>query len=336
MTTTIDSNKPKGGYPWRRFFARGIDHSLYSLLWYIPAFFILHWDISEWTLRNAVISFALMILVEPLIISAFATTPGKAIFGIRIKNVHGQNITLAQSYSRVWGVFGQGYGYGIPIYSLVRQYKSYKECKENNTMDWDYENNLTYSVDLKMLPLRGAICTLCIIILAAIPFMLPFAADMPKHRGELTTEQFLENVERYARFHGIDDEERASAWMWTPPPELIITETNGIVTAIEFEIIDGSSWDIRGLEHWVRAYVVSFVGAQEGVNFWNLHIARESPMRAFFPHFTFEWGHTNRNHTAFGIEMIYEIDIDWEAWEVFRPHVDVRFSMRKVDGGVHE
>jgi len=328
MTTTIASNKTKGGYPWRRFFARSIDHGLYSLLWSIPAYFVLHWDISEWVVRNIIINYALMILVEPLILSAFATTPGKAIFGIRIKNEYDQNLTLLQGYRRVWGVFGHGYGYGIPIYNLVRQYKSYKECKENNQMDWDFQNKLQYIVNSKALQLRGAICLLCGIMLIGISFILPVAADMPKHRGELTPEQFLENVERYARFHNLLDEDRANAWMWATPPELTIIETNGVVTGIEFEIVDGNQSDIRGLEHWIRAYVVSFVGAQEGVNFWNLHIARANPIREFFPYFWFGWVHVSHNHTAFGIEMIYEIDADWEAFIV---PVDVRFSMRKID-----
>jgi len=329
MTTITGVDKTKDGYPWRRFFARSIDHALYVIPWSIIAYFVLHIDISAWNIRNMIISYVLMLLIEPFFLRIFGTTLGKAIFGIRIKNEQGENLTLAQGYRRIWGVFGLGFGYGIPIYSFYRHYRCFKECKEsNNIMEWDFQNKFSYSINLKILPLRGIICLLCIIMLGGILFMLPFAADMPKHRGGLSSEQFLENVERYARFHRLGDEALTNAWMWATPPELTIIETNGVVTGIKFEIVDGSLSDIRGLEHWVRAYVVSFVGAQEGVNFWNLHIARGNPIREFFPYFWFQWPHFSNSHTAFGVEMIYEIDADWDAFIV---PVDVRFSMRKID-----
>ena len=332
MTTRMDIDKANAGYPWRRFLARGIDYSLYSLLWYTVAYFILRWNISEWTFRNLFIMLALAILIEPFMLRFWGTTPGKAIFGIRIRNKMGENLTLEQGYGRIWGVFAYGYGYWIPIYNIVRMYKSYKACKVNNLMEWDchWSGDFQYTISHKMLPLRALVYIVVFAMLGVAGTLMPFAADMPRHRGEISGEQFLENVDRYARFHRIMPVERvpeAYRFDRPSPPELTIIETNGVVTEISFEIVDGDFVDTWGLYNWVRAYVVSFVGAQEGVNFWNLHIARGNVMREFFPHIWINWAFSNHSHTAHGIEMIYEFDTDWN---VFPRVVNVRFIMRKL------
>ena len=333
MTMRRDVDKSNDGYRWRRFFARNIDLSLYAVLWSIIAYLALHWNITGWTVRNAIIGYALMMLIEPFMLNLFGTTPGKAIFGILIKNAEGQNLTLSQGYRRIWGVFGRGYGYGIPIYSIIRNYKSYAACEVNDFMEWDYDaysgEKNQYTISTRMFPLRAVFYLLSNILLIIVLLILPFAADMPRHRGELSKEQFLENVERYARFHNMlpIETERMRFIPPAPPPGLTIIETNGVVTEISFEIVDGNWSDLWGIEHWIRAYVVSFVGAQEGVNFWNLHIARGSPLREFFPHFWPGWGHSSHHHIAYGIEMIYEFDADWNTTQ---SPVNLRFSLRKM------
>lgn len=330
MTVEADADKNNtGGYPWRRFFARTIDMYIYSLLWRTVAYLILYWNISGQLIVNLIVLFSLMILLEPFMLRAFGTTPGKAIFGIRIRTAYGDNLTLRQGRDRVWSILALGYGYGIPIYSLVRMYKSYKRCKKRKIMAWDKnwdsgEKN-QYIVNSGRLPLRVATYILTIVLIVAISFILPLAAHMPKHRGELSREQFLENLERYAVFHGMFPRGSAHCISVTLP-DLIITEADGVVTEISFA--RSAHWTERELERWIHAYIVSFVGAREGVNFWNLHIAREGSLRGNFPCFWSDLEHWPHSHTAHGIKITYEFDTPHMFF--FGPIRTVRFSMRRM------
>ena len=325
--------------PWRRFFARGFDLNLYFLLWQAFAYLILHLNIFGWNIRSALVSYALMILIEPFLLRFFGTTPGKAIFGIRIRNAQGEKLSLSQGFRRVGLIFVYGYGCSIPILNIVRHVKSYKQCKIDGFMLWDRdeyyrEEVFQYYVNWKQLPVRTAAYILISALIAATIYILPAAADMPRHRGELSAEQFHANVQRYMRFHNlIPPDNQYVVWFppRNPPPPLNVVETNGVVTEISFELVNGDFNEVWGLESRVRAYIVSFVGAQQGANFWNMHFARGNVIDEIFPLFWIGWGHSSHSHTAHGVEIIYDFEIDSPSrvWDPEDP-INVRFVMRKV------
>jgi len=314
----IDSSKLEireercvSAYPWQRFFARYTDQNLYFLIWVAIAYLLLHWNLSnlsnfEWIVSALFITFGMMILIEPFMLKIFGTTFGKAIFGIHVKDVYGCNLTLRKGYKRVLNVFIYGYGCSIPIYNLIVLHKNYKICRDHGCMSWDLHEEIQYTINRKFLPLRAAVFILTITIFIFANNIIPFAADMPKYRGELTIEQFHANVERYARFHGMVSKDGQP--LRESPPKLNIIEINGIVNEIGFEIVEGHIGDVWGLQHWIRAYIVSFVGAQERVNFWSLHIADGNPLNEFFPLFWVGWVHSSHSHTAYGIDMIYSFE----------------------------
>ena len=333
--------------PWRRYFARGFDISLYFLLWVAFAFLVLHWNVAGWNIRNGLISVALMILIEPFLLRIFGTTPGKALLGIRIRDAQGEKLPLAQGYRRVWLVFLCGYGAWIPIFNIVRLVISYRQCKKHGFMSWDRdefdkEEVLQYTVNRKLLPLRAVAYILISVLCLGVAVILPAAADMPRHRGDLTVEQFHDNVWHYAKFHNLLDMHEQETGRFSGIRGLNVVETNGVVTEVSFEIVDGNSNQLTRLARNVNAYVFAFVGAQDGVNFWNLHISGNLLSDIFaLPPFGLmivdSWAFESFTYTAHGVEITYHLDVNGltgnTAFMLFHQQdlpVNVRFSMRRV------
>ena len=306
--------RPKADCPWRRFFARSIDSSIIMLLWYAVAYLGFHWNITGRVWLDSIISLAVMILLEPPVLAIFGTTPGKAIFGIRVTNPGGKRLTLLQGFARVWGVFSRGYGYSIPIYNIVRQYKCYKECKEYGEMEWD--EGLEYTVrDRK--PIRLFIFALCTLALTAVTVLIPYAADMPKHRGELTAQQFSENMNRSLRYNSVEGgtgllpperKNALAAVSYNPqmlPPEISLVESNGAVTEVTMAIANITPFDFYEYSKWIDCGVNAFVGAQKEMNLFRMHFGE---VRKNMPSY---WAmHDSYSYVLAGVEVTYNIEID--------------------------
>lgn len=138
-------------YPMRRFFARTIDLALFSLFWDFVLYIIMgmHYiDSNTIQYFSTFVVFVLLIFIEPILLSIFATTLGKWIFGLHLTDIHGRKPDYHKGLSRTWGVFAKGYGYNIPIYNLVQCYKCYMACKSDQELTWD--KDFTYSIrDIK-------------------------------------------------------------------------------------------------------------------------------------------------------------------------------------------
>ena len=333
---------PKADYPWRRYFARTLDLSIYMLLWQAAAYLGFNWKITGLWLLNLIVEAIIMLLIEPVLLTLFGTTPGKAVFGIRVTNIDGGKLTLYQGYARIWSVFTRGTGYGIPIYSLVRCYKSYKICKERGEMEWDEE--LCYTVK-DTNPLRPVAFVLCSLLIAAAMFCLPFAADMPKYRGDLTTRQFADNMNRYLRYNGLKDElgtvgtlpddsfSAVSPLLGPLPPVFRLIETDGAVTEITMEIQNADFFSLDSMQQWIQACVNSYIGAQKGMNFFGFHFG------GINGNISSGYGYNSYSFTEAGVDVIYNIEIDRHPMSDFgylldhimeKPVISARFVMRKI------
>lgn len=132
--------------PIRRFLARGLDYSIYTIIWNTFIMLICRKDLTAigfWgILANAVMIFATMILCESLLLSCFGTTVGKWILGIRVTNVDDGKLTFSEACERCVRVIFSGYGLGIPVYELYRQMESYKTCKNGEPLNWEENSNI--------------------------------------------------------------------------------------------------------------------------------------------------------------------------------------------------
>lgn len=185
-------------HPWKRFFARTIDLALLdALLMFLvavvfrirpingPIYTVLGWQI---------ISFVILIPIEGLLLHYFGTTPGKWIMGIRIESVNGGNLPISVAMMRCGSILLNGYGLTIPFVSLWRQYRSYKEYRENLTLSWDREWDAEIQFDYYYTTHKKVFIG---VIAAAYIFTTVWTVNdrlRTTHRGaDLTLEQVTEN-----------------------------------------------------------------------------------------------------------------------------------------------
>lgn len=211
---------PVAPRPWKRFFARGFDLLLCYTGFTIVTILFLRlpfasnlfaacllysrpyggiWNVVPWVDRigNWLWTFGILALAEPLLLSAFGTTPGKWLLGLRVTTPEGKKLTYKQGVKRMVGVFLRGYGCGIPVYSLWRLWKSYQACAMDDVLPWERESVCASEESGKrwcLLFPGGVAC----LLLSAYAIL---AAYLPIHTGDLTLPQLLENCNVYIGQH---------------------------------------------------------------------------------------------------------------------------------------
>ena len=238
-------------HPWRRFLARGLDFSLCALVW--QAALILIFRVNP-ALRSPLgqlfDSFAALLIqlfVEPLFLRLWGFTPGKFLFGLRVTD-HGRKLSYFDALCRTGSVLASGEGLLIPIYSLVRNYKCYKQCKAGVILPWeeDFEYELTDTAPWRI-PSFAAAC-LCAF---GLLFTLIRLGQLPLHRGALTAADFAENVNDYADYLGAQLVlvlDAGGRWQERPGssvfhtgalesyPDFTLTEAGGELTGVSFTV----------------------------------------------------------------------------------------------------
>lgn len=270
---------PQVFHPWRRSLARMFDIFMYNILWSAFLAFAFHVNLAvrSVNLLDSFIAIAMMLVLEPLWLRLFGTTPGKAIFGLRIETHDGRRLSYGEGLERTWGVIGAGMGYNIPIYNLIRLWKSYKLCSENETQPWD--ESISYTLkDTKWY--RGVFYIGAYAAVFAVLVTIMSARQLPPNRGDLTVAEFVENHNYYAKLLGIDfgNEFLDENGKWaekefngttyieighTEKPEYHFTIENGYVTGVSFAV------EIKDNEDWLSPYntqmvlvSLAFAGAQ--------------------------------------------------------------------------
>lgn len=273
---------PRVRSPFRRFFARWLDLIFYVTLWQLFLVIVLDVNLSNRGSRgdvlDAVMQLLLMLVLEPIFLRLLGTTPGKWILGLRVTGEDGKHLTLAQARSRTWKVWFRGMGLGIPIYNLVRYWKSYRACEDGEMLDWEEDSTLTLR-DEKRWRTVVWIGVACVLIGSTVLTMA--WAQLPKYRGDLTAAQFSENYNRYCRYYGFDGLRKLDTegnWVENqypegtvvvevmesvPLPPLEFTQENGIITGISFTLTSESEEEIIGnYDTELLLLVESFAGAQ--------------------------------------------------------------------------
>lgn len=267
-------------HPWRRFLARMFDISIYNILWLAFLAFVFDVNLAARSshLLDSFIAIAMMLVLEPIWLHLFGTTPGKAIFGLRIETPDGRCLSYGEGLERTWGVIGTGMGYNIPIYKLIRLWKSCTLCSENKIQPWD--ESISYTIkDTKWY--RGVFYIGAYVATFAVLLTIMSAQQLPPNKGDLTLAEFAGNYNYYAKLFDIDfgneylDEygkwaEKKSGGMGrtvvighTEKPEYHFTIENGYVTDVSFavEIEDNEGWLSSYDKHMFLASL-AFAGAQ--------------------------------------------------------------------------
>ena len=285
-------------HPWMRWFARGIDYGICKLFFLALFLLVFRWhgylDLGWFAelLFNIGI-YCVSILVEPLWLHYVGWTPGKWIFGLKVRDKNGEKLSLSKARSRAWQVAWQGDGLYIPFYSLWRNWKSYKRCCDNEDCDWDiYESCMYTREERKLYGLWWAaemavhFALLAVIILGS--FFLP-------HSGGLTVAEYARNyndrLELYERdsydeltsdghwlrgsypnegesvisFNGGEEIRVTGQTEWLDPE---FTMEDGQVTAVAFTMKSDRTLLQPNYNRELFGFL-AFSGALEGLNLFN-------------------------------------------------------------------
>ncbi|MBR5178215.1 MAG: RDD family protein [Lachnospiraceae bacterium] len=199
----INNGEKTCPHPFRRFAARILDTTLVTLIGgaILRLGFRVNVGISLSMVAYCEIIFWLFeMMIEPLLLTTFGTTPGKFIMGIKIRDMKTKNkLELKQAYIRALKLAWQGFGFMIPIYTVFKRVMSFMRCKVDDTMPWDN------GIDVELVdeaPARIALVIIAIVLLNVGDELVSKQALIPENRGELTSEQFYENVVELMKYTG--------------------------------------------------------------------------------------------------------------------------------------
>lgn len=191
--------------PWRRLLARLFDLELYQLAWTALLSLGFHVNVAEQSAvvqwLNTGICLVLMIIVEPILLSLWGTTPGKAILGLRVEKTEGGRLTYGEGNARTMSMIWRGLGWNIPIYNIYRLIKCYNLYCRDKELPWDRDQDLVVEAKPKS-GLRnvafagGAAAVLLLFVVAA------FVGGFPPNRNGLTPAEFAENYNFLAKYYG--------------------------------------------------------------------------------------------------------------------------------------
>ncbi|HEV2214082.1 MAG TPA: RDD family protein [Terracidiphilus sp.] len=173
-------------HAWRRYFARGVDT---TLVMGVVVFVLLMFSLivvvivdrpgfqayAAWVnglakmnrFLDTILTIVLWLPIEALLLSTLGTTPGKWIFGIRVRTRAGNLLRYWTALSRAARVFFQGMALSIPFLSLITLFVSYDRLVKTGSTPWDRDlkANVGYA---KMTELRLAGCIVAAIIWAGV------------------------------------------------------------------------------------------------------------------------------------------------------------------------
>ena len=211
-------------HPVRRFLARMTDYAIARMV--VKFLLIVVLRIRPYgSFLSGVVSYGVPFLMVPIsafLVSRWGTTPGKWLFGLAVQSENGGNLRLSSAWDREWQVLREGYGFGIPLWSLWRLYKSYSAYADQET-DWDCWTEYQYLPwQNKRKTLLAAACA----VIVGMNLWIGLDAFKPKFRGPLTVPEFAENYNFYYTF--MDDQITRSERM--QPDGTWYLESNEYVT----------------------------------------------------------------------------------------------------------
>lgn len=176
--STDPSTPPQATYYQRRFWARWLDLSLYSAIWWLGM-----WAARQ-NIEAALLNPWIMFLqyvpwfaLEAVLIHQFATTPGKWLLGLRVVNKDHSLLDLAAAIRRSLRVLFTGIGFGWSVLALFCQALSLFTARRLGTTLWDYTGGHQVTAEpvnpfrlLSLVFLFSAVIQLHVLVLSPIAY----------------------------------------------------------------------------------------------------------------------------------------------------------------------
>lgn len=127
--------------PWTRWLARNVDMICAGFLSapFAPAVAL---PDSNSQFVMVILTLALWVPVEALMLSAWGATPGKALLRVYVRDAEGRRPSFATAFQRSVGVWVFGLALGIPLLSFVSQLMGFDRLKRNGVTSWDAKQGL--------------------------------------------------------------------------------------------------------------------------------------------------------------------------------------------------
>ncbi|MBR3753405.1 MAG: MerR family transcriptional regulator [Ruminiclostridium sp.] len=329
---------PRVQAPWRRYFARMFDFFLYTSLLNL-VLVLLGVNISGsgagLSVLTLVAATLMMLLLEPLFLSRWGTTPGKAILGLSVTYLNGSRLTYSEAFRRIQPVLLRGMGLNVPIYEWVRWYKCYLDCTEGKPLPWEGESVLVLQ-DTKLWRPAALAAVWVAVVLGLSGVSLAMAP--PHNTGDITVAEFCENFNDLADYHGFDLgytlDDRGN-WVEVPREDNVIVlweevspslpvftfrEEDGIMTGLTYTV-EGTKGAVLITPYGEQTSLalMAFVPAQEGyrISLWS------SPLDAVLDELSSAMPQVDER--AFGVHITCVSD-----WDPSREDASLVFSMDKV------
>jgi len=87
----------------------------------------------------------LYVFIEPVMLASWGTTPGKALFRVRLRDSNNSKPTYPEALTRAFNVWIRGIGLGIPIVALFTQITAYNRLTKESITSWDKEGGFKVS-----------------------------------------------------------------------------------------------------------------------------------------------------------------------------------------------
>jgi hypothetical protein len=129
--------------PWNRYCARMLDTycggNLLVNLIVVPIIPELAQDL--W-LRQWLFVPLMWLFAESVLLSVVGTTPGKWLFGVRVRTAANERLNFAVAMHRSFSVYLRGMGAGVPVVSLFTVLAAYNRLQAEKITTWDRDAGL--------------------------------------------------------------------------------------------------------------------------------------------------------------------------------------------------
>ena len=187
--------------PLRRFGARMTDFLLYGMVFgsvlmaAAPGFFARVQAAPMESDLRANLIFILgvgvtTVLIESLLLHFAGTTPGKALFGVRVVNQDGTRLSLGQAFSRTLRVWVLGMGAGFMLFTIFAGIAGHFRLTGRGITVWDEQLGLRVEhPELTGAHVLKVVGYLLIFIFALMLILAPFAPPPPEGGGTPAPQQ---------------------------------------------------------------------------------------------------------------------------------------------------
>jgi uncharacterized RDD family membrane protein YckC len=126
--------------PWRRFFARAFDLQWESFIvaaltvWLVP---VKIWTSPYATLALIFTTLPLALVLDALVSAVFGATPGKALLGLKVVDLHAEPLKASGYLARNAALWVEGLGLGVPVLTLITLFVALRKVRHKQSAAWD-------------------------------------------------------------------------------------------------------------------------------------------------------------------------------------------------------